>query len=106
MYSYEIPVLKSAFESQIETAMNPPKDGNNVYYSSYTEDGMLPAMTEETAQAYRALVDSLSSIMIMDNEVNSIIMEEVPAYFNDQKTDKDVSALIQNRVETLVRERG
>ena len=44
--------------------------------------------------------------MIMDNAVNSIILEEVPAYFNDQKSDKDVSALIQNRVETLVRERG
>ena len=63
-------------------------------------------MTEESAQAYRALVDSLDSIMIMDNAVNSIILEEVPAYFNDQKSDKDVSALIQNRVETLVRERG
>ncbi len=111
MYSYEIPVLKSAFEAQIETAMNPPKDSNNkdsnnMYYSSYTADGMLPAMTEESAQAYRALVDSLDSIMIMDNAVNSIILEEVPAYFNDQKSDKDVSALIQNRVETLVRERG
>jgi multiple sugar transport system substrate-binding protein len=106
IYSGQIPVLKSAFEAQIKTAMNPPKDGNNIYYSSYTADGKLPAMTEETAQGYRNLVDSLNSIMVMDSGVNSIIMEEVPAYFNDQKTDKAVSALIQNRVETLVRERG
>lgn len=105
-YSSQIPVLKSAFEDQIKTAMNPPKDGNNLYYSSYTPDGKLPVMTEETAQSYRELVNSLSSIMVMDNAVNAIILEEVPAYFNDQKTDKAVSALIQNRVETLVRERG
>ena len=32
MNSYEIPVLKSAFETQIKMAMNPPQDGGNFSY--------------------------------------------------------------------------
>jgi len=100
--SYEIPVLKTAFEAQIKLAMDPPQGGGNFNY-----DGQrIPPMTEKMAQDYRALVGSLDTIMIPDNAVNAIIMEEVPAYFNDQKTDTAVSALIQNRVETLVKERS
>ncbi len=102
MNNYGIPVLKSAFEAQIELAMNPPSDGGH----SFINDQEVLPMTEEMARDYRALVDSLNSVMIPDNAVNAIIMEEVPAYFNDQKTDAAVSALIQNRVDTLVKERS
>lgn len=102
MNNYGIPVLKSAFEAQITVAMNPPEVGGH----SFINDQEVLPMTEEMSRGYRNLVDSLDVIMIPDDAVNSIIMEEVPAYFNDQKTDAAVSALIQNRVETLVKERG
>jgi ABC-type glycerol-3-phosphate transport system substrate-binding protein len=100
--NYGIPVLKSAFEEQIDQAMNPSEDGVPVFIN----EQQVPLMTEEMARGYRALVDSLNVIMIPDYAVNAIIMDEVPAYFNGQKTDTAVSALIQNRVETLVKERS
>jgi len=102
MNNYGIPVLKSAFEDQITVAMNPPKDSAPVFIN----EQRVPPMTEEIAQDYRDLIGSLDVVMIPDNAVNAIVMEEVPAYFNDQKTDAAVSALIQNRVDTLVKERS
>ena len=102
-----IPVMTSVFEKQIDRAMNP--DVNNggdpiVYKDMYIGGGSEP-MSEASAQTYRDLINSLDTLMDSDQEILSIIMEEVPAYFNGQKTDKAVSALIQNRVQTLVNER-
>lgn len=106
-----IPVLKSAFESQIELAMNPDEnfsggmvmmDGNGMSVSSSTTT--IP-MTEEAVQAYRELVYSLNTLGSYDPAILNLIREEVPFYFNGQKSDKDVASLIQNRVQTLVDER-
>jgi len=106
-----IPVLKSAFEDQIEQAMNPDGtysggmvtlDGNGMSVSSSTTT--IP-MTEEAAQAYRELVYSLDTLGSYDPAIINLISEEVPFYFNGQKSDKEVAALIQNRVQTLVDER-
>jgi len=101
--NYQIPVMKSVFESQIEDAMNPDEtDGGMVVYDMY---GNVSAMTEEAAQSYRDLVNGLNTLASYDAEIVSIIMEEVPAYFNGQKSDKDVAVIIQDRVQTLVNER-
>ena len=101
--NYQIPVLTSAFEAQIKKAMNP--DENNGGMIVYDKMGNVTPMTEETAQAYRDLVNGLDTLASYDQEIISIILEEVPEYFNNQKTDKDVAALVQDRVQTLVNER-
>ncbi len=41
-----------------------------------------------------------------DLEIYGIIQEEAQAYFQGQKSVEEVSALIQDRVQTLVYERG
>jgi len=101
--NYQIPVLTSAFEAQITSAMNP--DENNGGMVIYDKMGQAAPMTEESAQAYRDLVNGLNTLASYDQEIIDIILEEVPEYFNDQKTDKAVAALVQDRVQTLVNER-
>jgi len=96
-----IPVLKTEFDAQLDEAMNPdlaltPYD----WFGNTTK-----AMTEGQSQEYRDLIDGLDTLASSDNEILSIIMEEVPAYFNDQKSAEDVAALIQDRVQILVDEK-
>jgi len=102
-----IPVMTSVFEKQIDRAMNPDVNngGGPIVYKDMNMGGGSEPMSEASAQAYRDLINSLDTLMDSDQEILSIVMEEVPAYFNGQKTDKAVSALIQNRVQTLVNER-
>ncbi len=103
--NWMIPVRKSSFEKQIDKALHPDENNGNVVYY-YNGDGTNTPMTEEEADAYRTLVNSLTTMTVADPEIQAIIDEEVPAFFNDQKTDSAVSALIQNRVETLIKERA
>lgn len=100
--NYQIPVLTSAFEEQITKAMNPDENGGNVIYDKM---GQMMPMTEDMAQAYRDLVNGLDTLASYDQEIVGIVMEEVPVYFNGQKSDKDVAKIIQDRVQTLVNER-
>ena len=101
--NYQIPVLTSAFEAQITKAMNPDQNGGENI--AYDKMGQMVPMTEETAQAYRDLVNGLDTLANYDQEIVGIVMEEVPVYFNGQKSDKDVAKIIQDRVQTLVNER-
>ena len=94
-----IPVLKSAFEKSIEYAMDPKTDYGDYY-------GHIEPMNEEQAQAFRNLVNSLNTISGYDMDLLQIVLEEAPAYFAGQKSVEDVASLIQNRVQTLVDERG
>jgi len=100
--NYQIPVLTSAFEEQITKAMNPDENDGNIVYDKM---GQMMPMTEDMAQAYRDLVNGLDTLASYDQEIVGIVMEEVPVYFNGQKSDKDVAKIIQDRVQTLVNER-
>jgi len=102
----EIPVMTTVFEEQIGKALNPEA-------SSATDNGVVvdytlgsETMSEESAQAYRDLVNNLDTLYTLDQDILAIVLEEVPAYFNDQKTAKEVAGIIQNRAQTLVDERG
>jgi ABC-type glycerol-3-phosphate transport system substrate-binding protein len=101
--NYQIPVLTSAFEDQIKSAMNPDVNGNGMVI--YDKMGQVTPMTADAAQAYRDLVNGLNTLASYDQEIVNIVLEEVPEYFDGQKTDKEVAAVIQNRVQTLVNER-
>jgi len=92
-----IPVLKSAFEKQIDNAIDPSED--MIKYGVVSGP-----MSQIQAQSYRDLVYNLNTLASTDREILGIIMEEAPSYFFDQKSAEDVAALIQNRVQTLVEE--
>ena len=96
-----IPMLRTQFEAQIDAAINVEAD--QVYE---TEKGPLEPMTEEQEQDYREIIDGLNTLGYQDQDIMAIVLEEAPAYFNGQKSAEDVAALIQNRVQTLIDQRG
>jgi multiple sugar transport system substrate-binding protein len=98
---YGIPVLKTQFEAQIEKAMYP----SSPEYLMISEIE-ITAMTTEQAQEYRDFIYGLDTLAYQDREIIAIILEEVPAYFYDQKSAEDVVALMENRIQTLVDERA
>ncbi len=100
--SQGIPMLNSVVDAQIAEAKDPPTDYEDYQFSYYSD---VP-LTDELAQKYLDMLDNVTKSMYMDESVTSIVLEEVPAYFNNQKSAEEVSALIQDRVQTLVNERS
>jgi len=95
-----IPVLQSALDKQLDKALNPPEqEGMYDMYYGYE-------LTQEDADLYIELINAVSSKTQGDEQILAIILEEVPAYFNGQKTEQDVAAIIQNRVKTFVSEKS
>lgn len=93
--------LKTQLEAQIEKAMYP----SSPEYLMISEIEIEP-MTAEQAEAYRDFINGLNTLAYQDREIISIILEEVSAYFYDQKSAEDVVALMENRVQTLIDERA
>jgi len=98
-----IPVLTSVFEEQIETELNPDPNAGGMRFLD--KAGNPVPMSAEMAEGYRNLIYGLNLLVSYDSEIQDIVMEEVPPYFNNQKSQDDVIALIQERVQTLVDER-
>lgn len=61
--------------------------------------------TKETKELLIHLIDNVHVVRNYDPRVMSIILEEAPAYFLDQRSLDDVCKNIQNRAKTLVSER-
>ncbi|MDR2546783.1 MAG: ABC transporter substrate-binding protein [Lachnospiraceae bacterium] len=57
-----------------------------------------------STQKIYALIDSLSRLQDAAPGITTIVMEEVPAYFNGQKPVEEVAAIIQNRVTVFLAE--
>lgn len=62
------------------------------------------AATPEQIQALRDLIDSSVAATNNDETILTIIQEEAQAYFEGQKSAKDVANVIQSRVQTYVSE--
>lgn len=96
-----IPLNREAFDKQILAAENSPsymKDDPE--YSSYSE------MSAESEKRFRNLLESLSGTPAdYQSEIWAILKEEAEAYFSGQKTAAETADIIQNRVETMVREK-
>jgi len=71
-----------------------------------TMTALLIPLKEESVQNLRNLINGLNTKYPFDEGVMQIIMEEAPAYFNDQKSAEVVADIIQNRVQVIVDERG
>ena len=94
-----IPVNRTVVETQIQETMNiKAVDEMDPNYG-------VKSMDDETAARYRDVLDGLSNVYLTDTDINAILKEEAAAYFYGQKSAKDVTALIQNRLQTLLFER-
>ena len=98
--NYSIPVLTRLLDEQIDLTVHPEKADAD---SGVVHEGMY-VMSEESAQDFRELIDGLTSIPNYSTAINSIIQEEIPAYFNGDKTVEEVAGTIQNRAQIVVNE--
>jgi len=96
------PIRTDSLQTIIDLAMDPPdfeRDGGDTEYVPII-------LTQEQADACLTAIEQSDTLYYLDLEIYSIIEEEVQAYFQDQKSVEDVCALISDRVQTLVNERG
>lgn len=111
---YNNPIHKTAFENQMESAME-----KTCYVDDNGDEVELPKMsygwedfeidiyaaTEEDVAEYRKIVESATSLATYDEKVMTIVEEEAEAFFNDQKSAEEVAQIIQSRVKIYVNER-
>ena len=78
----------------------------------YTEDVLracgIPCdkVDETDAQVYIDAIESCNGLNRSDPAVNSILKEEMPAYFSGQKSIEEVIPILEDRVQTFLNERG
>ncbi|PWJ71267.1 ABC-type glycerol-3-phosphate transport system substrate-binding protein [Ruminococcaceae bacterium R-25] len=62
--------------------------------------------SEKTVNDFEKIIDSCSRIYSEDADISKILIEEMPAYFTGQKDLDSVIAIVQDRVQKVLDERG
>ena len=119
---YSIPVNRRVFQSKVEEMMTPMyrKDASgNVLLDENGEKIQIPrggyvdengqeqfvyAMTQEQADTLISTVESCTRIANYDTSITSIVQEQVPAFYTDQKSLDEVCRLIQSKANLYVNE--
>ena len=91
------PISKSVFDSTAKTTI----ENYNISPESF---GI--AVDESVIDSYKEVLQSASVLETQDPAILSVIREEMPAYFLDQKSLDAVLSIINNRVTTIINERG
>lgn len=109
---YGMPVEKNAFMAMANKALEKPyyldEKGQKVEYDETfylnNEEIVLPTLTEEQLNQAVSFVEGINKAPYQNSEIMSIINEEVQAFFEGQKSAKDVASVIQNRVQLYLDE--
>jgi len=107
-----LPVNRDAFTEVGEDYIDRHNYELEHYYSDWTdadfrEYGMSPNPIEYSKiEELEDLVANTSSIITTDGAINAIIREEIPAFFEGDKTLDQIIVILENRVRTLLDERG
>ena len=110
---YNNPIHKGAFEKQMVEAAKA-----EYYKNEKGEEVESPKMTygwdnfevsvyhatEEDIKEYRELLEGATVLASYDEEIMSMIEEEVESFFAGKKSAKDVANIIQGRVKIYVNE--
>lgn len=101
-YSSGFPVRKSSFDKLLNAAM----EGKNT--SAFVGNGSLELelspLTSKEADAIRKAYSEASKTLTIDEQLYTMILEEVDPFFEGQKSAKDVAAIIQSRVSIYLAE--
>ena len=95
---YEPVLLSAQKECFSKTVTN-----HNAYVKAAGEGTLYP---EETVDAYIAQISDAIVVPDVDSSILVIMNEEMPAYFEGQKTFDEVCRVIENRVNLMLSERG
>lgn len=86
---------------------NTEEGSQNIFdYEQGTYVSVLPTFTEDDIDNLEKVILSCSKIDSNDAAINVILIEEMPAYFLDQKSLDDVVTIIQDRAQKVLDERG
>lgn len=120
-YFWGIPTMKDQFEEMITEATTPDyildENGDPMLdengepmlsgTSSMSSDGWeytYHTPTMDDAEILRELVEVAKPMGFMDEDLSSIILEEVEAYFSGEKTVDEVADIVQNRAQIYISE--
>jgi len=106
------PTLKSALDAQFEEAMTEEyyeMDGEKVKQPKTTWgyddwEAEIYAATKEQVDAVKELIEITDGVVSNNQEISNIISEEAAAFFEGQKSAKDVAGIVQSRVKIYVNE--
>ncbi|MDE5967243.1 MAG: hypothetical protein K2G89_10480 [Lachnospiraceae bacterium] len=110
---YGTPTRKDVFEMRVKAVMTtePYTDEMgqevNVMDSSWGWDDLevkIGPLSEKQMNLYKELLGSIHKVSSYNDEIMTIIQEEVKAYFAGEKSVDETAKLIQNRVSTYVNE--
>lgn len=110
--SYQFPIKKSSLEKLAEISKERPywedSDGKKEYYDNtywnVSSSVNIGVNTDEDNQKVMDLINSTENISRYDEQINKIINEEADAFFEGQKSSKEVAEIIQNRVSNYLAE--
>jgi ABC-type glycerol-3-phosphate transport system substrate-binding protein len=107
------PIIQSELELYAKEAMERPfyfdyETREKVYYDNTTwvndAEVPVPNNTEADNAKVFALIDGISTVHRTDNELQTIIEDDIKAFFSGQKSAKETAAIIQNRASTYIAE--
>ena len=107
-----IPVRISSFEASSETLLS-EKNADITAYLGFLEayglhDDSVPQaeISSSVISSFESVISSCSAVASLDPSVMIIVKEEMPAYFEGQKTLEEVVSVMENRTQTFMDERG
>ncbi|MDE5765178.1 MAG: extracellular solute-binding protein [Ruminococcus sp.] len=112
---YYIPAIKSAFEVKLDETMEKPyyinSEGkketyDDTYYMGGEEISIPPLTKEQRDKLENYILNGSMSNYCYDDEINTIISEQIEAFFSGEKTAQETAELIQSRVSILVSEQS
>lgn len=109
---WELPINKKYFDELAEKATKKPTyedEGGNLVEEDYTwwfndETLILDPLTTEQAEEIKEYIASVDKRSYQNTDISNIIDEEMEAFYQGQKSAKDVAAVIQSRAQVFVNE--
>lgn len=112
---YNLPILKSAFDKKLDETMSKPywtdengkkQEYDDIVWLAGEEITIEPLTQEERDYIADYILNAKFTNYYYDDEIYSIINEEVEAFFAGEKSAQDAADIIQNRVSILISEKS
>ena len=114
-YMYEFPATKTALNKLLDESMEKPyytdengkkHEYDDTYYMGGEEITVKPLTQEERDFMEEYISNVKPGAYYYDDDIDSIVMEEIEAYFKGDKTAEAAAETIQNRVSILISEQS
>lgn len=109
---YDIPVNRNAFNTVANQYIESTNNELSIMLRLYDEALLalygynVTPMDESLIPEFEEFVEGISDMYVNDGSINSIIREEMPSYFEGQKTLEQVLPVLTDRVSTVLNERS